>query len=399
MSVNTMNFEQSSAFLMDLYKEATGQYPAIQIANTQDFTTVGTTLAQGGYDPIISGLTQVLRKSIYAIRPYAERFKRLRVSEERWGAVTRKINFIDSALDATDDRLTLTDGVGMDQYVVKKPKVVQTNFYGATVYQDHVTIFTDQLDSALKDAAEFGRFISGVMQNMIDKLTQIREAEARGILANFIAAKAGYDSANAINVLQAYYDETGVTLTPATMFDVTNYTAFSRWLAGFMATLTEKMAERSLKYHMNITGKEIMRHTEDRFMMKFISANVANHIDAAVASGLYNEERVTKILEGAERVTYWQNIDDPYTVDATPAYLDTTNGNVVDALTDTKVENIIGVLCDEEALGTVTMSTSVDTSPYNAMGKFYNIFYHFTQQTFNDFTENFVLLYAGIVTP
>ena len=399
MSVNTMNFEQSSAFLMDLYKEATGQYPAIQITNTQDFTTVGTTLAQGGYDPIISGLTQVLRKSIYSIRPYAERFKRLRVSEERWGAVTRKINFIDSALDATDDRLTLTDGVGMDQYVVKKPKVVQTNFYGATVYQDHVTIFTDQLDSALKDAAEFGRFISGVMQNMIDKLTQIREAEARGILANFIAAKAGYDSANAINVLQAYYDETGVTLTPATMFDVTNYTAFSRWLAGFMATLTEKMAERSLKYHMNITGKEIMRHTEDRFMMKFVSANVANHIDAAVASGLYNEERVTKILEGAERVTYWQNIDDPYTVDATPAYLDTATGNVVDALADTKVENIIGVLCDEEALGTVTMSTSVDNSPYNARGKFYNVFYHFTQQTFNDFTENFVLLYAGTVTP
>ena len=399
MSVNTMTFEQSAAFLTDLYKEATGQYPAIQITNTADFTTVGTTLAQGGYDPIIGALTQVLARTIFSIRPYAQKFKDLNVSNEKWGAVVRKINFIDTALDTQDDRLTLTDGSSVDPFVVKKPKVVQTNFYGATQYQDHITIFRDQLDSALNDAAEFGRFISGVMQNIADKLTQIKEAEARGILANFIAAKAGYDSGNAINVLQAYYDETGVTLTPATMFDVTNYTAFSRWLAGFMATLADKLSERSLKYHMNITGKELMRHTEPRFLRKYISANVANHIDAAVASALYNEERVTKVLEGAERVTYWQNIDDPYTVDATPAYLDTSTGNVVDALTDTKVENIIGCLFDEEALGMTTLSTWTAPSPFNPAGGYYNVFYHFTQKTWNDFTENFVLLYADTVTP
>lgn len=399
MSVNTMTFEQSAAFLTDLYKEATGQYPAIQITNTADFTTVGTTLAQGGYDPIIGALTQVLARTIFSIRPYAQKFKDLNVSNEKWGAVVRKINFIDTALDTQDDRLTLTDGSSVDPFVVKKPKVVQTNFYGATQYQDHITIFRDQLDSALNDAEEFGRFISGVMQNIADKLTQIKEAEARGILANFIAAKAGYDSGNAINVLQAYYDETGVTLTPATMFDVTNYTAFSRWLAGFMATLADKLSERSLKYHMNITGKELMRHTEPRFLRKYISANVANHIDAAVASALYNEERVTKVLDGAERVTYWQNIDDPYTVDATPAYLDIATGNVVDALTDTKVENIIGCLFDEEALGMTTLSTWTAPSPFNPAGGYYNVFYHFTQKTWNDFTENFVLLYADTVTP
>ena len=102
MSVNSMTFEQSAAFLTDLYKEATGQYPAIQITNTQDFTTVGTTLIQGGYDPIISALTQILDKTIWSIRPYAQKFKSLNVDERRWGAVTRKINFIDTALDTAD---------------------------------------------------------------------------------------------------------------------------------------------------------------------------------------------------------------------------------------------------------------------------------------------------------
>ena len=399
MSVNTMSFEQSAAFLTALYQEATGQQPSIQVTTTQDFTTVGTTLLQTGYDPIIGALSQVLQKTIFSIRPYAQKFKDLNVTAEKWGAVTRKINFIDTALDTADDRLTLTDGSSVDPFIVKKPKVVQTNFYGATQYQDHITIFRDQLDSALKDSAEFGRFISGVLQNIADKLAQIKEAEARGILANFISAKFAYDTPNAINVLQEYYNETGVTLTAADMFNVTNYTAFSRWLAGYMATLADKMAERSLKYHMNITGSEIMRHTEPRFLKKYISANVANHIDAAVASGLYNEERVTKVLDGAERVTFWQNIEAPYSVDAKPAYLDTATGNVIDAASDTLVENIIGVLFDEEALGTTTLSTWTAPSPFNPAGGYYNIYWHFTQKTWNDFTENFVLLYAGVVTP
>lgn len=399
MSVNSMTFEQSSAFLMELYKEATGQYPAIQITNTADFTTVGTTLMQGGVDPIIGALSQVLDRTIFSIRPYAQKFKDLNVSEEIWGSVTRKINFIDSALDATDDRLSLVDGASVDPYIVKKPKAVQINFYGATQYQDHITIFKDQLESALKDPSEFGRFISGVLQNISDKLAQIREAEARGILANYIGGKMLGDITNCINVLQAYYDETGVTLTPADMFSVSNYTEFTRWLAGYMKTLTDKMSERSLKYHMNITGKELMRHTEDRFMKKYISANVANYIESTVASNLYDADKMKAWLEGSERVSFWQNIDDPYTVDVTPTYLNTANGQLITAGSDVKVENIIGCLFDREALGMCTRSTWTASTPMNPRGGFYNIFYHFTQTTWNDFTENFVLLYAGTVTP
>ena len=59
MSVNTMTFEQSAAYLEALYKEVTGQFPSIQIANTKDFTTVGTTLLQGGIDPLAMGLQQI----------------------------------------------------------------------------------------------------------------------------------------------------------------------------------------------------------------------------------------------------------------------------------------------------------------------------------------------------
>ena len=399
MSVNTMSFEQSAAFLTALYEEATGQEPTLQIANTADFTSVGTTLLQGGLDPIIGALAQVLDRTIFAMRVYNKKFDDITIDEIRWGAVTRKVNFIDTDLDTQDDRLTLTDGVAVDPYVVKKPKAVSLQFYGATQYQDSITIFRDQLDSALKDAAEFGRFISGVMTNIDNKHKQIEEAEARGMLINFITAKASVDSANCINVLQEYYNETGVTLTPADMFAVSNYTEFTRWLAGFMTTLADKMAERSWKYHMNLTGAELMRFTDKPNLRKYISANVANYLETAVAANIYNPDRLSVITDGMRKMTYWQNFDNPYSVQATPSYLNTTTGAIDTAGSAVQVDNIIGVLFDRDALGMVKRSTWSGATPFNPRGGYYNLFWHWTQQTYNDFTENFVVLYADTVTP
>lgn len=399
MSVNSMTFEQSAAFLTALYEEATGQQPTLQVANTADFTTVGTTLLQGGLDPIISGLTQILDRTIFAMRVYNKKFEDITVDEIRFGAVTRKINFIDNDLDSADERLTLTDGVGVDPFVVKKPKVVQMNYYGATQYQDHITIFRDQLDSALRDAGEFGRWLSALMTHIDNRHKQVEEAEARGIIANFITAKATADTPNAINVLQAYYDETGVTLTPADMFAPANYVEFTRWLAAYMQTLVDKMGERSLKYHMNITGKEVMRFTSPDNMRKYLSDKVINNIVAVSQSVLYNADKISNIVDGAKKMTYWQNVDVPYSVQATPAYLNTTTGNIDVAGSPVQVDNIIGVLFDRDALGMVKRSTWSAASEFNPAGGFYNLYWHWTQTTWNSFDENFVLLYADTVTP
>lgn len=398
MSVNTMTFEQSAAFLTALYEEATGQKSTIQVSNTADFITVGTTLIQGGYDPIISALTQILDRTIFSMRTYSKKFEDITVDEIRWGAVTRKINFLDTALDAADDRLTLTDGVSVDPYVVKKPKVYQANYYGAHQYQDSITIFRDQLDSALRNPEEFARYISALMTNISNKHKQIEEAEARALLINFITAKSTADTDNYINVLQAYKDETGTSLTPANMFALSNYTDFVRWLAGYMSTLVDMMGERSLKYHMNITGKEVMRFTDVANMRKYISANVANMLETAVNSNLYNPDRLKVLTEGMNKVNYWQNIEDPYSASATPAYLNTTTGNIDTAGSALTVNNIIGCLFDRDAAGMVKRSTWSGSTPFNPKGGYYNIFWHWTQTTWNSFDENFVVLYADTPT-
>lgn len=399
MSVNTMTFEQAGAFLTALYKEATGQNPTIQISNTADYVSVGTTLLQGGLDPVVQGMVQLLDKTIFAMRVYNKKFEDIIMDERLYGAVTQKVNFIDNDLDASDERLPLTDGTSLDPWKIKKPKIVTELFYGNTVYQDSITIWRDQLDSALRNADEGARFFASVMTNIDNRHKQIEEAEARACLINFITAKATADTDNYINVLQEYYNETGVTLTPANMFAPANYTEFTRWLAGFMQTLVDKMAERSLKYHMNITGKELMRFTDGANLRKYISANVLNNITAVAQSVTYNADKISNIAAGANKVTFWQNIEDPYSVNATPSYLDTATGNVVTAGASVLVENLMGVLFDRDALGIVKRSTWSGASPFNPRTGTYNIYWHWTQQMFNSFTENFVVLYAGTVTP
>lgn len=399
MSVNTMTFEQAGAFLTALYQEATGQKPTIQITNTADYVSVGTTLLQGGLDPVVNGLVQLLDKTIFAMRVYNKKFEDIIMDERLYGAVTQKVNFIDNDLDASDERLPLTDGTSLDPWKIKKPKVVSEMFYGNTVYQDSITIWRDQLNSALRNADEGARFFAAVMTNIDNRHKQIEEAEARACLINFITAKSIADTPNFINVLQEYYNETGVTLTPANMFAPANYTEFTRWLAAFMQTLVDKMAERSLKYHMNITGKELMRFTDGANLRKYISANVLNNITAVAQSVTYNADKISNIAAGANKVTFWQNIEDPYKVSATPSYLDVATGNIATAQSAATVENLIGVLFDRDALGIVKRSTWSGASPFNPRTGTYNIYWHWTQQMFNSFVENFVVLYAGTVTP
>lgn len=392
MGVNSMTFEQSAAFLTDLYEQATGKKPTIAVTDTGKFTTVGTTLLQMGYDVVTQSLTNLLARSIYSIRPYSQKFKSINVDEQKWGAVVRKINYIDSDL-VDDPSIDLVDGQSVDQWKVRKPKTVQTNFYGAQQYADYVTIYTYQLDAALRDAAEFGRWLAGVLQNIADVLTQTEEAQARGILANFIATKYLADTPNAINVLQAYKDETGVSLTVDNMFSQDNYPNLIKWLYSYINTVTDFMSERTIKYHMNIDGKPIHRHTSMNFMKAYMSGNVLNKTASEVLATIFNPDKL-KMVE-FEKVNFWQNIDDPYTISATPTYLNTNGGGLIEATEPVTVSHIIGCLFDVDALGTCRRLVRTERTPINAAMLSYNIWYHRQIATWNDHTENFVLLYAA----
>ena len=66
-------------------------------------------------------------------------------------------------------------------------------------------------------------------------------------------------------------------------------------------------------------------------------------------------------------------------------------GNIICDTEGTATSNIFGVLFDEEAVGITTYGEWSAPSPFNARGGYSNIFWHFNDRYYNDFTENGVV--------
>ena len=387
MAVNDLTINQLATVLTSIARQATGA-DVLTPTNTAEFVSVGQTVLKAGYDPVLNSISQVLTRTIYSIRPYEAKFRGLAMGEERWGNIVRKLNIADSAWE-DDDRMNLVDGQSVDMYVVKKPSILQTNFYGANVYQRHYTIFKDQLDTAFTGPDQFGSFLSLVSSNAQDQIEQARESIARMIIANFIGGKISGDAGNVIHLVTEYNADAGTTLTSQTVKQPENWTSFVKWMAARIETLSDYMTERTQKYHINVTGKALSRHTSKSRQKVYLYNPSVNQIDSEVRSGVFHNEFL-RIVD-FEGVNFWQSIDTPGSISVTPIYLqaDGTLTSPENAITQS---NIFGVMFDDEAMGYNIGSTWTSPTPFNARGGYSNMWYHFTGKYFNDFTENGIVL-------
>lgn len=387
MPVNSLTFNQLSTVLTDITAQATGK-KVIAPVNTSEFVSVAQTALMTGYDPLATAISQVLSRTIFSIRPYYRRFAGLMVDEIRYGNHVRKLQTVDKDFE-DDSRFELEDGKSVDQYTVNKPRVLQTNFYGSNVYQKSLTLYRDQLDCAFSNETEFSRFIAMIMQNATDMIEQAHENTARMTLANFIGGKIAGDTGNVIHLVTEYNDVTGLALTAATVKQPENFPSFYRWAFSRIKNLSDLMQERSQKFHINVTGSEIMRHTPLRNQKIYLSSMDMNQIASTVLSMTYNTQFLS--MADYEPVTFWQSIDTPYGINVTPTYMNDT-GALVTPEEAVVQSNIFGVIFDEEAVGITTVNQWSANSPFNAKGGYTNIFWHFTDRYWNDFTENGVVL-------
>lgn len=382
---NVANFN-ASAILNEIVAQATGKNP-ISAVSTADFVSVANTAMGVGVDNLLSAISQVISRTIFSIRPYSRKFKGLYMDSQRFGNHTRKLNIVDSDWNK-DMRYDLADGAAVDDQIVRKPSVLQTNFYGQNIFERQVTIFKDQLNISLSSAEEFQRFITMVVTNTSDQIEQAHESTARMTLANFIGGKVKGDTANVYKLVTIYNDVAGTALDTATVRKPENFVPFMKWAVGFIKTISDRMTERSQKFHINVTGKEISRHTPYKKQKLYLYSELLNDIDASVMTSIFNDEYLK--FADHERVSYWQSIDSPDGINVKPSYLQP--GGTVKTETEELVQaDIFGVLFDEEAVGITTYGEWSAPSPFNARGGYSNIFWHFNDRYFNDFTENGVV--------
>lgn len=387
MAANDLSFNQLSTVLNGIVSQATGK-ASIAPTNTSEFITVAQTALKTGYDPVMQSISQMMSRSIFSTRPYYRKFGGIQVNNQKWGSITRKLNISDKDWE-NDVRFELVDGESVDMYKVNKPNILQTNFYGANVYERSYTIFKDQLDCAFSGPDEFARFLSMVTGNCTDMIEQAHENLARATVANYIGGKVKGDADSCIHLLTEYNALTGLALTKENVYQPANYKPFIDWVYSRIATLTELMTERSQLFHTNITGKTINRHTPLQRQRVYLYAPARFNIESMSLANTYNYNFLKMAYN--ETVNYWQSIQSPSKINVKPSYLK-ADGTITTPEAALEQDDIFGVIFDEEALGYTVMNQWSATTPFNAKGGYSNVFFHFTDRFWNDFTENGLVL-------
>ena len=401
MSVNTMTFQQVATVLNSIVKQATGQ-AAITPTNTEEFVSVAQTALALGNDAVMNAISNVLSRTIFSIRPYSAKFVGLEKDLPRWGGYMRKLSIADS--DWADDeayKYPVTfdgaqnppDGLGgtVDQWKIKKPNVLQTNFFGQSIYADHVTITEDQLETAFRSPDELGSFLSLIMTNLSNRLEMSRDAISRGLVANMIGALVAENKPErVVHLLTEYNTQAGLNppLTATSVYEPANFPPFMKWVYARIAQISDLMTENSLMYQTVITGKPVLRHTPQQNQKIYLYSPARHQIDARVLADTYHDSYLK--YADVESVNFWQSIQTPDTINVTPAYTG-TNGAVVTGSATTQA-GIFGLMFDEDAMGYAILDRRMLSTPVNANGLYRNIWVHAKEKVFMDNTEKAVVL-------
>ena len=400
MSVNTLNFEQVSTVLTSIVQQATNQ-AVLTPTDTGSFVSVAQVALRADRDSVMQAISNILARTIFSIRPYSAKMTGLDMDTFRWGAMMRKLSIADSDWDDDeayeypifyDANQTPPDGEGLsiDRWKIKKPNILQTNFYGQSVYADHMTITEDQLETAFTGPEQLGSFLSLLMTNLSNRLEMSNEALRRGLVCNAIGAL--YDenaSDRVIHLLTEYNSLTGNSFTVQDIYDPANFPAFTKWVYSRVAEITDLFTANSTMFQTSITGKPILRHTPYEYQRVYLYSPFQRQMEARVLADAFHDNYLK--YADVETIPFWQSIDSRDSVTVTPSYVDNT-GTLVTPGSAVTVDNVFGIIFDRDAMGMSILDRRVLSTPLNESGLYRNIWVHGKQRIVFDNTEKVCIL-------
>ena len=399
MAVNTLTFEQVSTVLTSIVQQATNQ-TVLTPTDTASFVSVAQIALRADRDAVMNAISNVLARTIFSIRPYSAKMTGLEMDSFRWGNMMRKLSIADedwqddpayawpATYDANQTPAT-GDGEMIDMWTIKKPNTLQTNFYGASVYFDEMTIFEDQLESAFSGPEQLGSFLTLLMTNLSNRLEMSNEGLRRGLVCNAIGAlKAENNSDRVIHLLSEYNAATDESFTQQDIYKPENFGNFTKWMYARVAEISDLFTANSTMFQTVISGKPVLRHTPVEFQRIYMYSPIIRQIEARVLADTYHDTFLR--YADVESLAYWQSIKTRDTVSVTPVYTG-TDGAVVTG-TAQVVENVVGLIFDRDAMGMTILDRRVLSTPLNSKGMYRNLHIHAKQRVLYDQTEKLALL-------
>lgn len=382
-----------------MYNQVTGRTD-IAAVDTSSFISVANTVLATGYDNFMNALSQVLTRTIFAWRPYTEKFGIIEADAQRFGNHVRKISPLDD--EAKEEvAYSLVDTGTVDPWIINKPKIVQFNYYDKKVWARWKTLPITQIDGAVRSESEFAQFIAMITGNLRNQIAQDRESAKRLTFNNYITAVYQDATQNpngaterVINLLAEYNTATGLSLTTTTVYKPENYMPFIQWAAARIKSVSDHLTERGYLYHKNLTNVKIPRFTPKEYQKFVLMSDVYNMIESSAFSNTFHDRYVSG-FGGFEAINFLQSDKDGYRDKISLSSFVTLNDSTGAVYTAPSgsytLDGFFGAIFDRDAMLVTTVDERMYSTPVNPRGLYTNLWYHYAFRYCNDLTENCVV--------
>lgn len=277
-----------------------------------------------------------------------------------------------------------TDGQSVDQYVVNRPTTHVRYYTNTNAYSIPVTITRDQLRKAWTTPESMDIFIRNVMGAVLNSNEYHREVGRINAVNSQIATclSTPNDPTNVIN-LNHVLSQMGIVEASTTMNDTTDrlnkILVDSPDIVRYMVS-TIRHYSRAIESPSNLYNTEgITTFTPADGKRLYLLDRFAKSADALIYQNAFNPEY--NKLDNYVTVNYWQNAADDSKISADIKY---------NALGGTE-SNVIAVLFDEYAVAEYLHSQTMDATPYNARGKYWNYWLNVETELINNPFANTVV--------
>ena len=411
-----------------LVKQATGQQ-SVTATDTSSFVSAGELVMATGTENVLNALSVLIGRTFMAVRPYGAKLQLINaINTGMYTNRMRKISFY--AKDAqpagfvnTDLYTNLADGYTNGQNTPASPNSTKSmweqnqgvplemHFGGQSVWDDSLTIYENQLKVAFRNESEFISFVNGIMTERENDIESQKEAFNRMTMLNAIAGRMdmtdnGDIPNGAINLTAGFNARFGTSYTSAQL-RTTYLTDFLAYMVSTIKQYSNLMEHRTAAFHwspaktVNGVSYTLLRHTPKDRQKLVLYRPLLIESEAEVLPEIFHDGLLR--IENYEGVDYWQGLTGTLTnnpaINVTPAIPEADSS---DAAFGTQVagsavsqDYIVGFLFDEDALMVDYQFEGSYTTPLEARKLYRNLWFHYSKNAINDFTENGIVFYMS----
>lgn len=382
-----LSANQIYTIVNEVAKQAMGS-KAIAVVDNAGLVALGNTVlgSDATKNNFINALTDRIGRTIVSFREYHSHFPDFERDSIEWGNILQKLKI--GMPDAEkDESYDLVDGTSVDQYKINKPKVNQLLFTTETPWQTHITVHLEALEKAFIDSSAMGAFISSIFGEAQNRIELAMENLSIDCVNNYMAELIKRKESNpsrVINLVTEYNEKTGVDYTtePVSALDDEE---FLKYVIRRINSISSTMEYMTQGIYNDTVGTEgttsaYTRHTPKSEQKLMLFIDMVNALKTNINSKAFNMEQVAIDIP-FKTVPFWQSLTTPSGININPS----SGGTAI------VQSQVMGIMFDREAMGTFKKKYNSITSPINAAGQYYNVFYHMITMYFNDLSENAVV--------